>query len=186
MSSCQHVLDPKKYSHKDWISTETLEKIDAAVGHALRKSEHRQHTQTSTNGKKEQKSIQESILVTLLSVEAEEAAHRSNMRAVYANAKKLSEIFQKPDKPIEDKNRASIVGEGQRKRWVEHFKELRTRPAPKDNLPIICTLPTKEEIRKTIIQPKTGKAAEPDDIHAEALSKTGHRYIRGAAFTRSS
>ena len=27
-SSCQQVLGPKKYTHKDWISKETIEKID--------------------------------------------------------------------------------------------------------------------------------------------------------------
>ena len=27
-SSCQQVLDSKKYTHKDWITTDTLEKID--------------------------------------------------------------------------------------------------------------------------------------------------------------
>ena len=34
---------------------------------------------------------------------------------------------------------------------------------------ITCTVPTKEEIQKAIIQLKNGKAAGPDDISAEAL-----------------
>ena len=61
---------------------------------------------------------------------------------------------------------------------MEHVEEFLTRPAPKDpvdiqpachDLPIICTEPTKEEIRKAIIELKNGKAAGPDDIRAEAL-----------------
>ena len=27
-TSCHQVLDPKKYTHKDWITTEAFEKID--------------------------------------------------------------------------------------------------------------------------------------------------------------
>ena len=61
---------------------------------------------------------------------------------------------------------------------MEHVEEFLTRPAPKDpvdiqpachDLPIICTEPTKEEIRKAIIQLKNGKAAGPDDIPSEIL-----------------
>ena len=55
-----------------------------------------------------------------LAAEAEEAAHHGSIRAVYANSKKLSGIFNKLERPIKDKNGASIVGEeGQRKRWME-------------------------------------------------------------------
>ena len=45
---------------------------------------------------------------------------------------KLFGIFNKPDIHIKDKNDASIVTEGQRKRWGEYFKELLNRPAAKD------------------------------------------------------
>ena len=43
-SSCQQVLGQKKYTHKDWITTETLEMIErlrSTVAPTLRKSEHR-------------------------------------------------------------------------------------------------------------------------------------------------
>ena len=61
---------------------------------------------------------------------------------------------------------------------MEYFEKLLNRPAPKNqvdiqpdchDLPIICTVPTKEEFRQAIIQLKNGKAAGPDDIPAEAL-----------------
>ena len=70
--SCQQVLGATKWTHKDWISTETLEKLDdrtsierlpsTTVAPARRKSDHRQHAQRPINGKEEHQSRQESIL----------------------------------------------------------------------------------------------------------------------------
>ena len=73
-----------------------------------------------------------------------------------------------------DKDGTSISdGEGQR---VEHFKEMLNRPIPLDppdiqpadsDLPIDCSVPTKEEICNAIKQP--AKSAGPDSIPAEAM-----------------
>ncbi|VDP71170.1 unnamed protein product [Schistosoma curassoni] len=63
-------------------------------------------------------------------------------------------------------------------RWVEHFKELLNRPAPLNplnieaaptDLPIDVGPPTIEEISMAIRPTKSGKAAGPDNIPAEAL-----------------
>lgn len=68
--------------------------------------------------------------------------------------------------------------EQQLNRWTEHFEELLNRPAPASppdiqaadvDLPIDCSKPTRDEIRKAILQTKSGKAAGPDDILAKAL-----------------
>ncbi len=71
--------------------------------------------------------------------------------------------------------------EQQLNRRTEHFEELLNRPAtaspppPPDiqaadvDLPIDCSKPTRDEIRKAILRTKSGKAAGPDDILAEAL-----------------
>ena len=73
---------------------------------------------------------------------------------------------------------------------MEYFEELLNRPAPKGplniqpachDLLIVCTVPTKEEIRKAITQLKNGKAAGPYDIHPSRGTKGGHRYICGDA-----
>ena len=40
--------------------------------------------------------------LNMLAVEAEEAANHGNMRAVYANTKTLSGLFNKPERPIKN------------------------------------------------------------------------------------
>ena len=96
-SSCQQILSQKKYTHKDWISTETLEKIDesknrkAALSNSRTCSEkitaQAPFTEADKMVRKKIRADKRSYLDSL-GVEAEEAAHHSNMRAVYANIKK--------------------------------------------------------------------------------------------------
>ena len=66
----------------------------------------------------------------------------------------------------------------QLKRWAEHFRELLNRPTPdsppdippaKTELPISCDKPSKTEIKKAIMTLRSGKAAGPDEIPAEAI-----------------
>lgn len=73
--------------------------------------------------------------------------------------------------------------EQQMDRWREHFEELLNRQIPAnpptinpaaEDLPIDCSAPTKEEIRKAVGQQRNGKAAGPDSIPAEALKPEGN------------
>ena len=66
----------------------------------------------------------------------------------------------------------------QLKRWAEHFRELLNCPTPdsppdippaETELPISCDKPSKTEIKKAIMTLKSGKAAGPDEIPAEAI-----------------
>ena len=66
----------------------------------------------------------------------------------------------------------------QLKRWVEHFRELLNRPTPdsppgippaETELPISCDKPSKTETKKAIMTLRSGKAAGPDEIPAEAI-----------------
>ena len=60
-------------------------------------------------------------------------------------------------RPVKDKGGKPIPDEeGQKKRWLEYFKELLNRPAPQDppdispvndDLPIDCHPPSKKEIK---------------------------------------
>ena len=68
--------------------------------------------------------------------------------------------------------------EQQKRRWAEHFEDLLNRPPPpnpvniqpaSNDLPIVCDVPTKEDISKAIKQLRNGKSAGPDTIPAEAL-----------------
>lgn len=114
-----------------------------------------------------------------LAAEAENAAWRGDLKELYNITKVLSGKFSKPERPVKSKDGKAIPGdEEQKKRWVEHFEELLNRPTPQNppvidpadtDLPIDCSEPTLDEIRKAIKQMKSGKAAGPDSIPAEAL-----------------
>lgn len=83
------------------------------------------------------------------------------------------------ERPVRDKDGKTIPDVEEKKcRWVEHFKELLNRPVPQNpvdiqpadsDLPIDCSAPSKEEIRKAIKQLMNKKSAAPDNILAEAL-----------------
>ncbi|VDP78905.1 unnamed protein product [Schistosoma curassoni] len=101
------------------------------------------------------------------------------MRQLYDITKRLSGNRCKPERPVKSKEGKVITNiEEQRNKWVEHFQELLNRPAPLNSpnieavptdLPIDVSPPTIEEISMAIRQIKSGKAAGPDNIPAEAL-----------------
>ena len=80
---------------------------------------------------------------------------------------------------MKDDNGKVITREvDQRKHWAEHFKQLLNRPPPttrptipqpEAELPVDASPPTKAEVLKAIMTLKSGKAAGPDGIPAEAL-----------------
>ncbi|VDP89276.1 unnamed protein product, partial [Schistosoma mattheei] len=92
--------------------------------------------------------------------------------------KKLAGKYSKPERLVKDKE-GRLITEIQQHRniWVEYFEELLNRLAPMNppdieiahtDLPIDVNPPTKE-IRIATRQIKSGKAAGPDNIPAEAL-----------------
>ena len=93
--------------------------------------------------------------------------------------KKLTGKFQQTDKPVMDKNGNPLTTTNEQlKRWAEHFRELLNRPTPdsppdippaETELPISCDKPPKTEIKKAIMTLRSGKAAGPDEIPAEAI-----------------
>ncbi|VDP86580.1 unnamed protein product [Schistosoma mattheei] len=110
---------------------------------------------------------------------AEKAASEGNMRGLCDITKKLSGNHRKSEQPVKSKEGEVITNiEEQRNRWVEHFKELLSRPAPLNppnievaptDLPIDVGPPTMKEISMAVRQIKSGKAAGPDNIPAKTL-----------------
>ncbi|VDP38579.1 unnamed protein product [Schistosoma curassoni] len=95
----------------------------------------------------------------------EKAAREGNMKQLDDTTKKLAGEYCKPERPVKDKEGRPITEiQQQRNRWVEYFEELLNKPAPIDVNP-----PTTEEIRMAIAHIKSGKAARPNNIPAEAL-----------------
>ena len=111
--------------------------------------------------------------------QAETAARQGNLRDLYLVTKKLTGKFQQTDKPVKDKNGTPLTTTNeQQKRWAEHFRELLNRPtsySPPDipsaetELPNSCDKPSKAEVKKAIMTMRSGKAAGPDEIPAEAI-----------------
>ena len=123
-----------------------------------------------------------------LARQAEIAAGQGNLRDLYLVNKKLTGKFQQTDKPVMDKNGNPLTTTNEQlKRWAEHFRELLNRPTPDSppNIPpaetelqlclcrwdvcIGCDKPSKTEIKKAIMTLRSGKAAGPDEIPAEAI-----------------
>ncbi|VDP36237.1 unnamed protein product, partial [Schistosoma mattheei] len=169
-STCHEVLGHKKQHHEEWITVDTLDKIQerrnkkAAMNTSRTRAKEAKAQAEYTEGIKQ---VKRSIrtdkrkYVEDLATTAEKAAREGNMREMYDTTKKLSGNRRKPEQPV-----------------VEHFKELLNRPAllnppnieaaPTD-LPINVGPPTIEEISMAIRQIKSVKAAGPDNIPAEIL-----------------
>jgi hypothetical protein len=114
-----------------------------------------------------------------LAREAEEAAVKGNMRDLFENIKKLVGKYQQTSRPVKDKEGKTLYSiQEQVSRWTEHFKELLNRPVPSDppaiqaaeeDLSIDCAVSKKDEVKKAILLLRSGIAADPDGIPAEAL-----------------
>ena len=186
--TCQEVLGPKKNQHKDWISVDTLQKIQAR--RLKREAVNERRTRASKAAAqaeytKAHKEVKRSVkkdkrdYIDSLAQEAEEAAYHGNMKDLYMTTKKLAGKYSRPERPVKDKQGQNIIDSEQLlERWAEHFDELLNRPAPENppdiaeaetDIDIDCDPPTREEIIRAIKKMKNGKAAGPDGIPAEAL-----------------
>nr|KAG5711041.1 hypothetical protein BaRGS_013775 [Batillaria attramentaria] len=187
-TTCREELGPRKTQHKDWISEDTLQKIEkrkrkkeavnasrTRTSKAAAQAEYTEaHKKVRQSVKKDKREYYEDI-----ADKAEQAAHDGNMKELYDLTRKLAGKYSKPERPIKDKQGQTIIdSERQLERWADHFEELLNRPAPANpptipeaerDLEIDCGAPTKEEIVRAIKKMKNGKAAGPDGIPAEAL-----------------
>ena len=186
--TCQEVLGKKKQNHKEWMTAETLQRIEERKEKKAAKNSSRtragkvkaqiEYSEANRTVKRSIRADKRSY-IEALAAEAEEAAKHGNMKTLYNSIKKLSGKFSTPERPVKDREGNKISdAEGQKRRWAEHFEELLNRPAPLNpvdiqpaerDLPIACDIPSKEEIHKAIKQLQNGKAAGPDNIPAEAL-----------------
>ena len=187
-STCQEVVGPRTPQQKEWISVETLRKVQmrkekkTAVNNSrTRTAKAKAQEEYAEVNREVKKSIKvdKRNYIDSLAEEAEQAAGRGNMKELYDTTRKLSGKYCHPERPVKDKEGNAIIGnEQQLDRWAEHFEELLNRPAPpnppvihpaEEDLPINCDRPAREEIKKAIQQLKNNKASGPDHIPAEAL-----------------
>ncbi|XP_076452167.1 uncharacterized protein LOC143287768 [Babylonia areolata] len=140
-STCQEVVGPKRYQQREWISGDTLRKIQerkqkkAAVNNSRTRAAKAKAQEDFTEANREVKRsarADKRKYIDSLAEEAEEAAARNDMKTLYDT----------------------------RRNYIN--------PADGD-LDINCGNPTREEVRKATKLLRNGKAAGPDDIPAEAL-----------------
>ena len=186
--TCKQVLGKQKTQHKEWISANTIKRLEERRikkeqlnSSRTRSSKAKSQEEYTAVDREVKKSIKEDKknYVESLAGQAEEAAGRGNLKDLFNITRKLANKFQKAEKPVKDKNGKPLnTTEEQLNRWAEHFRELLNRPAPEsppdippaeEDLDINCNKPTKTEIKKAIMSLKNGKAAGPDDIPAEAI-----------------
>ena len=187
-STCNEVLGKKKYQQKDWISADTLNKVQVrkekkgAINNsrtrAAKATAQEEYTEANRAVKNSVKTDKANFIEDLAK-EAEDASAQGNMKQLYEITRKLAGKYKRTDRPIKDKNGNVLTSdEDQLKRWREHFEELLNRPPPQNPpditpaeevLQINCERPSKAEIEKAIHHMKRGKASGPDKIPAEAI-----------------
>ncbi|KAI0214697.1 hypothetical protein LSAT2_000182, partial [Lamellibrachia satsuma] len=139
-STCQEVVGPRTPQQKEWISVETLRKVQmrkekkTAVNNSrTRTAKAKAQEEYAEVNREVKKSIKvdKRNYIDSLAEEAEQAAGRGNMKELYDTTRKLSGKYCHPERPVKDKEGNAIIGnEQQLDRWAEHFEELLNRPAP--------------------------------------------------------
>ena len=189
-TTCEDILGRRKRQQKDWISAETIRKIQirkykkeavtSSRTRAAKAAAQKEHTAANRDVRKSVKTDKRDF-VEGLAEEAERAAASGNMKRLYDTTKNSAGKFKKSDRPIRNKNGTVLTGVyKQLNRWAEHFWELLNRPRPQnqpdiqpaeEDFLINCNKPTREEIKRAIGHIQNGKAAGPDSIPAEALKR---------------
>ena len=187
-STCSDVLGKKKYQQKDWISADTLNKVqvrkekkgatDKSRTRAAKATVQEEYTEANRAVKNSVKTDKANFTEDLAK-EAEDASAQGNMKQLYEITRKLAGKYKRTDRPVKDQNGNVLTSdEDQLNRWREHFEELLNRLPPQNPpditpaeevLQITCERPSKAEIEKAIHHMKRGKASGPDKIPAEAI-----------------
>ena len=186
--TCEEVQGKKKAQYKEWISADTIQRLEtrkerktALNTSRIRAAKSKAQAEYTVADREVKRSIRKDKrdYIDHLASQAEEAAGQGNFKDLYLTTKKLAGKFQQTDMPVKDKDgKPLMTAKEQLKGLTEHFRELLNRPAPEllpdippeeTEQPISCKKPTKAEIKKAIMTLRNGKAAGLDGIPAEAI-----------------
>ncbi|VDP42339.1 unnamed protein product [Schistosoma margrebowiei] len=111
-STCHEVLGHKKHHHKEWITVDTLDKIQerrnkkAAINTSQTRAEkakaHAEYTEVNKQAKRNIRTDKRKYVEDLVKT-AEKAAREGNMRQLYDTTKKLSGNHRKPERTMKSK-----------------------------------------------------------------------------------
>ena len=111
-STCQEVLGSKSYIHKEWMSAETLQKVEET----REKKEIVNNSRTRAAKLKAQEEYKANVNVLrsirsdarkylkTLAAEAEKSAYQNRTKDLFSIIKRLAAKFVKPDRPVWDKH----------------------------------------------------------------------------------
>ena len=117
-TTCEEIIGRRKPQQKDWISVETMRKIqtrrdkeavNSSRTRAAKVIAQKEHTAANREVKKSVKSDKRNF-VEGLAQEAEKAAASRNMKQLYDTTRKLAGKFKKSERPIRDKNGSILMG----------------------------------------------------------------------------
>ena len=135
-TTCEEIIGRRKLQQKDWISVETIRKIqtrrdnkeavNSSCTRAAKVTAQKEHTAANREVKKSFKTGKRNF-VEGLAQEAEKAAASRNMKQLYATTRKLAGKFEKSGRPIRDKNGSVLMGaDKQLNIRAEHLKSCST------------------------------------------------------------
>ena len=123
--------------------------------------------------------IEKRKFVERLTEEAQEAAGRQDLKALYRINKMSNNGFKSNDVPVKDRGGNVLSKEAEKfARWKEHFERILNRPEPEqvveialaaEDLDICIDPPTMEEVKAAIKAVKSGKACGADGVTAEMV-----------------
>jgi hypothetical protein len=140
----KRVLGKKKTQHKEWISSNTIKRIEKrkekkgiliiSRTRAAKVKAQEEYTAADREVKKSVKKDKKDYIKELAS-HAKNAARQGNLKDLYLITKKLAGKFQQTDKSVKDKDGNPLTStDKQLKRWAEHFMELLFHPTPETPL----------------------------------------------------
>ena len=128
---CQEILGPKMINHKEWISADSLKKIQTrkekkvALNNSHTKAEKARAQEAYREANKDaRQSIKtdKKIYIDSLAVEAKEAAQCGDMKLLYDITRKQSGRFGRPERPVKDREIVSWEMKGIEKGGGTIFK----------------------------------------------------------------
>ena len=193
LESRKKCLGPKKRRKDEWISDETLKRIEqrkeakrkslSAKSERLRDKWRGEYKELDKLVKRESKT-DKSAYIEKLADETERAASKQDMQTLYRLTKTLIGKFQSTNHLVKDKEGKLISKDSDvLKRWKEHFENVLNAEEPnheasipptEEQLNIDIEPPNIEEIRTAIRELKYRKAPGEDQIQAELLKVEEH------------
>ncbi|VDP63900.1 unnamed protein product [Schistosoma curassoni] len=111
-STCHEVTGHEEHHHKEWITVDTLDKIQerrnkkAAINTSQTRAEkvkaQAEYTEVNKQVKRSIRTYKRKY-VEDLTLTAEKAAREGNMRQLYDTSKKLAGNYRKPERPVKSK-----------------------------------------------------------------------------------